>query len=197
MIASVAVLNALTLAADALPTINPPVAVYAIAESLTLIPLTIPSSWGEFSPKFETQVSDYPVESGAFALYNKVRRPVMVEVLLIKTGSDVARFAWLAQIQQREANNPTALYTLISPQGVFVDYTITGMSYQTRPDKGSNLLYLTLQFTQVQQITSSLGDFTNVLEAKSGPVQQLGQLYTNAASAASNALTNAASFIMG
>lgn len=194
---TVAALNALSLIASRLPQVNPPIPVYAIVRSDSLIPLTIPTSWGEFAPRFESQVSDYPVETGAFAVYNKVRRPISVSVMLIQTGSDVARFAWLAAIQQMEAENPTQLYTLISPQGVYVDYTITGMSYETRPDRGSNKLYLTLQFTQVQQIPSSEGVYSDTLQAKSGPVQQLGQLYTNAATTAQTALANAKSFILG
>jgi len=194
---SVAALNALAFVASQLPQVNPPVPIYAVVQSDTLIPLTIPTSWGEFSPRYEAQVSDYPVETGAFAVYNKVRRPTGVSVTMVKTGSDVARFAWLAAIQQLEAENPTQLYTLVSPQGVYVDYTLTGLSYETRQDRGTNILYLTLQFVQVQQIASSAGVYPNTAVAKSGPVQQLGQLYTNAATAAQTALANAKAFILG
>ena len=137
------------------------------------------------------------METGAFALYNKVRRPQTVTVTLIKTGSDLARFAWLAAVRQAEANNPLQLYTLISPQDVFVDYTLTGLSYETRPDRGSNILRLMLTFTQVTQINSSLGGFTNPLEALAGPVQQLGQLFTTAASPPQTALANASAYITG
>jgi len=196
-IASVAALNALALIASSIPSLNPPIPIYAVIASDTFIPLTIPSSWGEFSPRYETQLSDYPLEQGAFALYNKVRRPTVVRVTMIKTGSDLARFAWLAAIQQMEANNPLQLYTLVSPQGVFVDYTLAGLSYDTRPDKGSNLLYLELQFTQVPQIDSSTGQYTNPASALSGPVQQLGQLFTHSASAAQHALSNAQAYITG
>lgn len=197
MVASVAVLNALALIASNIPSLNPPIPIYGVVASDTLIPLTIPSSWGEFSPRYETQLSDYPQEKGAFGLYNKVRRPITVRVSMRKTGSDVARFAWLAAIQQAEANNPLQLYTLISPQGVYVDYTLASLSYETRPDKGSNLLYLDILFTQVPQIDSSTGQFTNPLEATSGPVQQLGQLFTRSATAAQNALSNAQAYITG
>lgn len=193
--ASVAALDALTLIADALPNLNPPTPIYAIIASDTFFPLTIPSSWGEFSPRYETAISDYPTEAGAYAIYNKVRRPIGVNVTLIKTGSDLARFAWLAAIQQQEANNPVQLYTLISPNGIFVDYSLTGLSYETRKDKGQNLLYLNMQFVQVQQIPSSTGTYDNTAAAKSGPVQQLGTLFTYATTAAQNLLVNAQTFI--
>lgn len=196
-IAQLAALQALSIAASKLSGLNPPTPIYAVVQSDTFLPLAVPDSWGEFSAKYETQLSDYPQEYGAYQPYNKVKRPQEVQVQLIKTGSDLARFAWLAAIQQAEANNPEQLYTLISPQLIATDYSISGLSYETRQDRGSNKLFLNLRFTEIPQIPSSTGVYTSVLEAKSGPIQQLGQLYTNAASTAQTALVNAQNFIMG
>lgn len=196
-VAQIAALQALSFAASQLPSLNPPTPIYAVVSSDTFLPLTIPDSWGEFSAKYETQLSDYPQEFGAYQPYNKVRRPTEVLVQLIKTGSDLARFSWLAAIQQQEANNPQQLYTLISPQLIATDYALSGLSYETRQDHGSNKLFLSIRFTEIPQIPSSLGTYTHALEAKSGPLQQLGQLYTNAAAAASTALINAKSFVLG
>jgi len=195
-IAQIASLQALSAAASLLPNLNPPTPIYAVVSSDTFLPLAIPTSWGDFSAKYETQVSDYPQENGAYQPYNKVRRPIEVQVTLIKTGSDLARFAWLAAIQQQEANNPQQLYTLISPQLIATDYSLTGLAYETRPDRGSNKLFLSLRFTEIPQIPSSLGTYTSALEAKSGPLAQLGQLYTNATGAATAALVSAKTFIL-
>ena|ERR1700748_417261 len=195
-IAQVAVLQALAFAASRTPTLNPPTPIYAIVASDTFLPLTLPSSWGEFSAHYETQLSDYPQEYGAYQPYNKVKRPVEVNVTLIKTGSDLARFAWLAAIQQQEANNPQQLYTLISPQLIATDYSLSQLSFETRNDRGSNILYLMLRFTEIPQIPSSSGTYNNTLEAKSGPVAQLGQLYNNAATAAQTALINAQKIVL-
>lgn len=197
MVASVAALDALALVASAIPNVNPPTPIYAIVASDTFIPLTIPSSWGEFSPKYETALSDYPQEQGAFQPYNKVRRPKQVRVTLVKTGSDLARAAWLAAIEQQEANNPTQLYTLISPQGVYTDYTIAGLENVTRKERGSNMLYLNVLFVEIPAIDAGAGIFDNVLDAKSGPVAQVGRVFTSAATAAQNALINASKFILG
>lgn len=194
-IPSVDALNALALVASALPNLNPPTPIYAIVASDTFIPLTIPSSWGEFSPKYETQLSDYPQEQGAFQPYNKVKRPQTVNVTMIKTGSDVARFAWFTAIRQQEALNPTQLYTLISPIGVFADFTIASMSIDVRPDRGSNITYLNILFTEVPQIASSDGSYQNTLSAKSNPVAQIGQVFTTAVTAAQQALVKATAFI--
>jgi hypothetical protein len=195
--ATIAALSAISLIASRLPSVNPPFPIYGIVGSADLIPLAVPDSWGSFSARYESQVSDYPVETGAFALYNKVRRPQNVQCTLIKTGSDLARFSWLTAIQQTEAQFPTRLYTIVSPQAIFIDYTLTGAQYETRNDKGANMLYLTLSFVQVPQIESSLGAFSNVLDPKSSPVGQLGQLYTRTIGNPSQTLINAKSFILG
>lgn len=196
MPATVTGLNILSAIASRLPRLNPPRPVYAIVDSETFEPLTIPDSWGEFAPRYESQVSDYPVETGAFAIYNKVRRPTGVDVTLVKTGSDVARFTWFAAIQQSEKQAPTRLFTIISPQCVYVDYTLQNMSFETRQDRGSNLLYLTMRFLEVPQIPSSDDTKTNVQEAKSSPIDRIGQVYTDAANSVQTALINAKNFIL-
>lgn len=194
MAVDVAVLNTLALIASSLPNVNTPIPVYAVVASDTLLPLTVPTSWGEFAPRYDTQISDYPVESGAFALYNKVRRPITINVTMIKAGSDVARFAFLAAIQAQETSNPTQLYTIVSPQAIFKDYAITGISYETRPEHGTNLLYLTITFTQVQQIATSAGVFPNTAASKSQPTTQVGQVYTQTSTPAQDARINSSNF---
>lgn len=193
--ATVAAFDALALVASNLPGLNTPVPIYAIVQSDTFIPLTIPSSWGEFSRRYDVTLSDYPQEFGAFGVYNKVIRPREITVELVKTGSDIARFAWLTAVEQQEANNPLQLYTLISPQGVYTDYTIAGMANSTRRDKGQNMLYLSIKFQEIPQLPIQTGQYMNVAEAKSGPVQQLGRVFTSASTAAQDALINASSFL--
>jgi hypothetical protein len=175
---------------------NTPTPIYAILNADTFIPLTIPSAWIDFDFMYETAITDYPQEQGAFEPYNKVKRPNAISVTLAKGGSDLARYAWLAAIQQAEANNPESLYTIISPDGIYTDYTIRKMHYTKRQDKGSHQLYLTIDFTEVPQIvTVSTGTFLDTLEAKSGPVGQLGKVFTSAITAGQNALVNAYNFL--
>ena len=194
---TVVALNALSLVAAALPQINPPTPIYAIVASDTFIPLTIPDQWREFSFRYETALSDYPQEQGAFQPYNKVARPFAITTTLVKTGSDLSRLTWLLAIQQQEAANPTQLYTLVSPNGIFSDYVIGGMTYNTRPERGSNMLYLDIEFTQIPQIITTDGSFNNTLAPKSSPVSQIGRVFTQAATTAQTALINAGSIFAG
>lgn len=177
-IAPAAVLNVVSLIAKNLPNINPPSPIYAIFNAETFLPLTIPDSWLEITPRFaEFQVSDYPVEDGGFMAANKVRRPTLVDMVLVKTGSDLARATWLEAIRQQVAADPIARYNILTPQGLFQSLTITRLSFQTRQDRGQNMLYLELQLSEVPLIDtpSLLGDRS--VDPESGPSEDLGRVY--------------------
>lgn len=187
-----AVLNALSLIARALPGLNPRRPVYAIVNAETQIPLALPDSWNEVTPRIaEYQVADYPMEDGAFAAYNKVRRPAAVDMVLIKEGSDLSRATWLEAIRQQLQADPTALYNIITPQGIFPNQTLMRMTYQARNDRGSNMLYLELQFTEVLQIETSSLLGSNPVQPESGPMSVIGRVYP------SNTSTAVASLVGG
>ena len=180
----VAVLNAVSLIASNLPKFNPPKPIYAILNAETFLPLALPDSWGEIMPRFaEYQVADYPIEDGAFAAYNKVRRPVTVDLTLVKRGSDLARATWLEAIRQQIQASPLDRYNIITPQGIFTSLTIARSSFQTRQDRGSNMLYLELQFTEVLQIETPSLLGTNAVEPESGPMAAIGRVYSQAVDA--------------
>lgn len=184
-----AVLNVVSLIAKNLPKLNPPRPIYAILNAETLIPLTIPDSWQEITPLVsEYQVSDYPIEDGAFATYNKVRRPSLVAATLTKGGTDLERATWLEAIRQQLQSDPTALYNILTPAGIFPNQTLVSLSFQTRNDRGSNLLYLEMKFSEVPPIDvpSLLG--ANAVEPTSGPMAAVGRVYSTATSAATAAL---------
>ena len=52
-----------------------------------------------------------------------------------------------------------------------------GLSYQTRGDRGSNLLYLELKFSEVPQIEVPSLVGTNAVEPPSGPLAEIGRVY--------------------
>lgn len=177
-LAPAAVLNAISLIARNLPGFNPPRPIYAVLNAETFLPLTVPDSWLEITPRFaEFQVSDYPVEDGGFLAANKVRRPTLVDMVLVKTGSDLTRASWLEAIRQQVAVDPIARYNILTPQGLFQSLTITRLSFQTRQDRGQNMLYLELQFSEVPLIDtpSLLGE--RAVDPESGPSVDLGRVY--------------------
>lgn len=177
-LAPAAVLNAVSLIAKFLPGLNPPFPIYAIFNAETFIPLTIPDSWQEITPRFaEYQVSDYPVEDGGFMAANKVRRPTLVDLVMVKTGSDLERATWLEAIRQQISADPIARYNILTPQGLFQSLTITRLAFQTRQDRGQNMLYLEMQLSEVPLIDtpSLLGERS--VDPESGPSADVGRVY--------------------
>lgn len=186
-----AILNAVSVIAKFLPNLNPPRPIYAILNVKTYLPLTIPDSYAEITPRFaEYQISDYPVEDGGFMAANKVRRPVQVDVTLVKEGSDLARLTWLEAIRQQLASDPLARYHILTPNGLFQNLTITGLSFNTRRDRGQNLLYLDAKFSEVPDIpTSSLvGEKAKADESK--PTEDAGRVFPTDTPTATQSLVN-------
>lgn len=174
-----AVLNVISLIAKNLPKLNPSRPIYAIVNAQTQIPLALPDSWAEITPLVaEYQVSDYPIEDGGFAPYNKVRRPTQVPATLVKEGSDLERATWLEAIRQQLQADPIALYNIITPQAIFPNMTLVGIAYQTRGDRGSNMLYLELKFSEVPQIETPSLLGSNAVEPASGPMADVGRVYS-------------------
>lgn len=176
--APTAVLNALSRIAEALPGLNPATPIYAIINADTGIPLTIPDSWGEIVVRWaDYQTTEYPVEGGGFITANKVRKPMGVDMVLIKTGSDATRFAWLEAIRQQLESNKLARYHIITPNGVFQSLTLTAGAFQTRQDRGQNMLYLEIKAVEVPQIRESSLLGQRAVNPESGPLADAGRVY--------------------
>lgn len=175
-----AVLNVVSLISKNLPKFNPPRPIYAIINAETFLPLTVPDSWGEITLRLaDFQTSDYPVEDTGYTSANKVRRPNGVDMVLIKTGVDLTRATWLEAIRSQVEADKLARYHVITPEGIFQNLTITRLSKQTRQDRGSNMLYLEVQLTEVPQIATSSLLEDKAVDPESGPTAELGRVYPN------------------
>lgn len=121
----------------------------------------------------DSRISDYPVEKGGFASYNKVIVPNEVRLVLSRGGSveDRQDFLWAVQDAYRSIN----LYNVIIPEYVYLDMNVTGVRTIRNADRGMGLLVLEVMLRKVRQ-TAKLA-FTNTKDAasagqtKDGPVQ--------------------------
>lgn len=101
----------------------------------------------------ESRVSNFPVEQGSFANYNKVQLPANPVVTLILDGSENDRTHFLAAIDT--ACNSTALYSVVTPEVVYANYTIERYSYSRRASRGATLLMVEIYLEEVRQVSSS------------------------------------------
>lgn len=100
----------------------------------------------------ETRVSDFPVEQGSFASYNKVELPASPVVTLCMSGSESDRSAFLNAIDA--ATKSTDLYSVATPEVTYIDYTIERYNYQRRSNRGATLLIVEIGLKEVRQVSA-------------------------------------------
>lgn len=100
----------------------------------------------------ETRASDFPVEQGSFASYNKVETPANPLVTLCFSGSEADRKTFLDAIDK--AANSTDLYSVVTPEKTYINFTIERYNYTRRNSAGRTLLRVDLSLKEVRQVSS-------------------------------------------
>jgi hypothetical protein len=100
----------------------------------------------------ETRVSDFPVEGGAFATYNKVETPATPTVTLYLAGSESARTSFLNEIDK--AVKSTDMYSVVTPEVIYINYTVERYSYSRKHDRGAYLLAVDISLKEVRAVSA-------------------------------------------
>lgn len=140
-----------------------------IGDALADVIGTEPTRWGVFDSnggkladydsvvaidyRNDSKISDYPVESGGFASYNKVDNPYDVRVTLACGGSDDRRAAFLAAVQS--ARRALQLFTVLTPDATFQSCNIETLDYTRRITEGANMVYVQLGLREVRQTANA------------------------------------------
>lgn len=101
----------------------------------------------------ETRVSDFPVERGGFASYNKVELAASPNVTLCLSGSERNRRAFLEAIDK--ACKSTDLYSVVTPEVTYINYSVERYNYQRRSSRGATLLVVEIALKEVRQVSAS------------------------------------------
>ena len=100
----------------------------------------------------ETRVSDFPLEGGEFASYNKVEAPASPQVVLCMQGSEKQRRTFLEAIDA--ACKSTDLYSVVTPEVTYINYTVERYSYSRHNSKGATLLIVEITLKEVRQVSA-------------------------------------------
>lgn len=100
----------------------------------------------------ETKISDFPLERGSFASYNKVETPASPIVTLCLSGSENNRRTFLDAIDK--AVKSTDLYSVVTPEVVYLEYSIEKYNYSRRSSKGATLLVVEINLKEIRQVSS-------------------------------------------
>jgi hypothetical protein len=99
----------------------------------------------------ESRVSDFPLEQGGFASYNKVQTPASPVVTLILQGQESDRTYLLQAIDA--ACTSTNLYNVVTPTVNYQNYTVERYSYTRKSDRGLTLLIVEVALKEIRQVT--------------------------------------------
>jgi len=101
----------------------------------------------------ENRVSTFPVENGSFAAYNKVQNPASTVVTMVLEGDVGARAAFLAALE--DACNSTDLFSVATPEVVYVNYNIVRYTYARKAQRGLTLLIAEVFLEEIRQVSST------------------------------------------
>ena len=98
----------------------------------------------------KAKVSDFPVEQGGFASYNKVNVPNNVKVRLTVGGK--ARIGAFQAALAAELSAPN-LYNVVTPTATYLNVTLEGYDYSQASESGLNLLLVDLALKEIREVS--------------------------------------------
>lgn len=146
-----------------------PLPVLAVADALGLPGLLTGPQWGIFdsggNPVLtvdsvadvdvarDANISDFPVEAGGFATYNKVIRPRGTKTTVMVGGSDAARSSFLMTLDA--VWQSLSLYNVVTPEYVYTNANIVHYDYRRTARNGATLLRVNVWLEEVRQIAQA------------------------------------------
>ena len=99
------------------------------------------------------RISDYPVEQGAFASYNKVDNPYDIKVRMTCGGSQARRGEFIAAIEA--ASRSLELYLVLTPERSFSNANIEAWDCRREAANGAGIIIADLHMREVRQTATA------------------------------------------
>ena len=124
-----------------------------------------------FDFRQDFSISNYPVEQGSFASYNKVQHPQEMKFRFSTGGSNADRQNFLNSIKAVIAD--TNLYDVVTPDAVYTNLNFVHWDYARSADRGAGLLVVDVWVEEVRPASlassSTLTGATTGATGTSGP----------------------------
>jgi hypothetical protein len=125
---------------------------WSVYDTNTMRPICSFDTFYGFSYTKKNTVTEYPIEQGSFATYNKQTAPFNAGVILIKSGlnfnSDRKRFLDTLE----DYCDSTKLVDIATPSKTYIGCTLGGLDYKHMPDDGADLLVVSLDIKQIKEL---------------------------------------------
>ncbi len=112
-------------------------------------PAIVPDSFLGIEVMPTSEVCDYPVEKGSFASFNKVTRPIVIELRIAKGGSTSSRSAFLTSLQN--AKDGTGVFTIVTPEGTYPNMSLNAYPYRKTETEGAGMIVANCRFAEIRQ----------------------------------------------
>lgn len=117
------------------------------------VPVVTADSVVSFEYKQEWALSDFPVEQGGFASYDKVHIPFDVRFRFSSGGSEANRSRLLSAIQAIAGT--LTLFDAASPEAIYIGCNIKHYDYRRTSVNGVGMIQIDVWLEEVQQVQSS------------------------------------------
>lgn len=106
----------------------------------------------------ESRISDFQVEAGSFASYNKVELPANPTITLNLDGTESDRTTFLNILEN--AATSTDLYNIVTPEVTYIDYSIERYTYDRAALRGATLLRVDVSLKEIRQVSAAFSQVT-------------------------------------
>lgn len=127
-----------------------------------------------FGYQNEFRISDYPVEQGQFASYNKTNNPFDVVVTFTCGGSDERRTAFLTALENAKESLQT--YTVTTPDYSYRNVNFVGIRTQRNSREGVTLLTVEMAGREIRN--TGVSTFPTPKSDAGYPIVEQGMIQT-------------------
>lgn len=131
--------------------------IWGIYSDSTFLPVFDVDSVVEVGYKSNARVSNFPVEEGGFASYNKAKDPYKIDIRLAVGGSSDRINVFLAKLESEVSSTNT--FTVLLPDQVYLHATIESYRFKRIREKGRNLVQADVSLVEVRRVAPQ---YTNV-----------------------------------
>ena len=129
-----------------------------------------PDTVQNFDFRVDSRISDFPVQGGAFASYNKVQMPFEIRMTLVCSGINLLQqavpsidFGPGAGLMSKQSflstldtlRTTTALVSVVTPDATYNSCTLDRFDYARTAQHGATTLYVDAVFREIRQVGPS------------------------------------------
>ncbi len=137
-------------------------------------PVALADSVISFDYRNSSRISDYPVEQGAFASYNKVANPYDAKVRMVCGGSEADRALFISALDA--AAKSLDLYTVTTPEVTYENANIENFDYKREIKNGAYMIIADIYLREIRE--SATAAFSSPQQPTGADPQSQGQVQT-------------------